>query len=342
MARWEDALDAQLELVQRMRSNEYLRNVTRGFFEIEREKARLRFSQHDIETMPDRLAIMAYNADPVYVDPDMQTLWEGTNESFSPEPLMPSDLISPAGFIWLPRPFYSLDVNNKVTTTRAIMWHPQGVVMHFEGQTDKAAEYMDKRFAGKVAFDQDEDDDKKMSMPVKRLSESDYETTGILLTLLHYTPDKDAFSDPMEPHGLFVQHVYPWTFGQQWGTVDRPISDSILAFQSLWRLMQEKIVRRTTEDPDRHTRKRLQRAEWPARRITVIRLRRTEEPREKPDEPNEVNWTHRWIVEPYWRRQLVGPKDNQHYRNILVTGHIKGPKDLPLVARKTRVFSWTQ
>jgi hypothetical protein len=65
-------------------------------------------------------------AEPIYVDPDMMTLVEKASETFEPEPLYEQDLLTPFGFIALPRPlFYEVrreDGSKALCSYRYIIW----------------------------------------------------------------------------------------------------------------------------------------------------------------------------------------------------------------------------
>jgi len=337
MARYEEALDAQLEFVSKASSNEFWRRGMRLWLEAERKKNRMTTDDRGVELMPDRLAIMAYNADPIYVDPDMMTLWEATFPSFEPEPLMAEDLITPAGFLWLPRPYYCKDLHGRTISTRAILWHPQGFVYKAPDEEFEQAP-PGTPIAG-VRLEMAQGD---LLVPSERKPDNSFETQGILFTALHYTDDTDDYTIPgYMPSTLIVHQQFPWSYRSKFthtGIEDRPLADRIEVWQALWRLMQQTIATREIERADRPTRRRMERAHWPERRITVIRLRRPHHEPDESHEPRDVHWTRRWIVEAYWRAQWYGSGENRYQRQVLVSGHVKGPEDMPLVVRKGRVF----
>ena len=111
---------------------------------------------------------------------------------------------------------------------------------------------------------------------------------------------------------------------------------------AMWTLMQQRIAHTTVLRPERHQRKRAERAGLAAARggVRVITLRR-----ELPDlagsEPvphrREVNWRSRWMVSGHWRNQPY--KDG--YRLIFIDPYVKGPEGLPLKF-SDHVFKWTR
>ena len=54
-------------------------------------------------------------------------------------------------------------------------------------------------------------------------------------------------------------------------------------------------------------------------------------------EGEPVNWTHRWLVDGFWRSQWF-PSLGRH-RQIWISPYVKGPEDLPLVIKK-RYYKW--
>lgn len=330
-ARWEAALDAQLDFVSALGSNDNARRQVRYWAEAEREKKRNFFSNGTIESLPDRLAAMAYNAETVYVDPDMMTIWEGSLAGFQPEPLVPQDLVTPAGFLWLPRPFYTKDIHGKSISTRAILWHPQSVTYDLNALSpEKLAKV--NGIPGVMSISQGD-----IAVPVQKESKSgQFSADGILFTGLHWSADKDDYTDARAPGGWYVHYMMPWGYGAKFKRDEGiQLDQSCEAWQALWRLMQQTLAMRTKQRPDRATRKRLARAKWPEREVTVVQLRRPEPAREK-GEPQIVNWTHRWLVGGHWRMQpypSIGLT-----RQIWISPYVKGPAELPLEAAKGRVF----
>jgi hypothetical protein len=76
-------------------------------------------------------------------------------------------------------------------------------------------------------------------------------------------------------------------------------------------------------------------------RVQVVLLRRARRTVEEPEEEHaKVAWSHRWLVEGFWRMQPVG-KGRAQRRLTFVRPHVKGPSDKPLVV-KQKVHAWTR
>jgi len=65
--------------------------------------------------------------------------------------------------------------------------------------------------------------------------------------------------------------------------------------------------------------------------VRVVRLRRVHRPDRDLDEPQAVDWSHRWMVSGHWRAQWY-PSLNDH-RLIYVNPYVKGPDDKPFVVK---------
>lgn len=330
MARWEDALDAQLDLVAKHGSDARTRAYAQGWMEsyLRGMKGALNWRPEDT---PDRIAAIAFNADAIHVDSDMMTIWEGALDGFEPEPLVMEDLITPAGFLYFPRPFYQQDINGKRVSSRAILWHPIDHILMERDQllaAEKAMGELPEPYSVRMG---------DMLIPTKRVN-NQLVAPGIILFAFTHTNDVDDFSLPhseMRMTGLMLDHVMPWPYGSKFDKSD-PGELGVLSYQALWRLMQQTLAVRTLHRPDRPTRKRVARAGWPEREVTVIKLRRTDPEHEKSDEIKDVNWTHRWLVGGHWRMQPYPTLGIS--RQIWISPYVKGPVDLPLRPRKARVF----
>lgn len=324
--RWEAALDAQLDFVSRCASSPTEREYIDAWMRSYNGKGPYGIGD---ESMADRLAIMSFNADVIYVDPDMMTIWERSLEGFQPERFVVEDLVTPAGFLWFPRPHYSIDINGKQVATRAIMWHPSDtVVMESVSAVEKAMGELPQPYTARVG---------EMEMPARKVGDT-LVASGIFLAVLTDSSDKDDFPFPKELNlttGLHISHLMPWPYGS---TFSKEPGEAIgvLEYQALWRLMQQTLAVWSSERPDRSTRRRLARANMPERNVSVVRLRRAEAHRGRDGDPKVVNWTHRWLVGGHWRRQPYPSLGIT--RQIWISPYVKGDPELPLVARKTRIF----
>jgi hypothetical protein len=353
-ARWEEALDARLDLYTFTQS-ERGRNYVKGWMRAETApndadgEAHLNMPTND--PMNERVADAAFTADTIWVDPDMQTLWEAAVPSFQPEALDATDLLTPSGFVYLSRPHKMLDVNERVTSARAYAWRSGPIQFKYgpEGERDTVLMNGIVLFSFHRVGDADDYDDGRGNSIDVLGGES-----------LPYSAINLRAGD------LLLDHVYPWPFGvdserrvkvrqvsehvfvsdpqgdekAMTNTVTRSITIGNVEqhVQCLWRLMQQTIATRTQHDPSKPVRKRAKRANVDARKITVIRLRRPTSA--GSDEHRSVEWSHRWLVGGHWRQQWYASIGA--HRQIWISPYIKGPDDAPLDVRAARVFELVQ
>ena len=309
-ARWEDALDAQLEAYL-FATSERGRRYLDGWVESSSTRSQKYGDAADkryakfLATGTADIAASLFNAEPVHIDPDMMTLWESACDGFVEEPLHESDLLTDVGFVYLPRPHSITDIHGTKTNHRAYLW--------------------------------------------VRIKD------GIVLFLLHQLGDVDGYDTGkgmqtptvMRGYGalhrgdLIVDGMFPWKFGdspQYRGTTAKgtPMTHDV---QVLFRLLQQTITTRERGRPTRPVRRRMKHAGFPERNVVVVRLRRPTTPTGDGD-AHSVEWSHRWLVEGHWRNQWF-PSLGIH-RQIRINGYVKGPADLPLQVRKTRIFDWSR
>lgn len=365
-ARWEEALDALLDLYvynAADRGRLYAEGWASSYASKGGPVARALATR-----LPDRIAAMAINADPFWVDPDMQTMWEAAVPGYSAERLHPADLLSQTGFVYLPRPFMWTDTHGRRTTFRAIAWH-ETAFEATDANTNKAYT------AHGIVL-----------MTFHRVGDADdYDLGNGIPEFVVAAPDGDpthTSKDPAArrsrwaglavdgriPYGalsmrvgdLQIDHVMPWEYGRtdHGATTDDDGTARLILtgrkvlpdfkldathpqnvqrpVQAMWRLMQQTIATRNATDPTRPVRRRMERASFPERKITVIRLRRPTAPAAEPGE-RSVEWSHRWLVSGHWRWQ---PYKDGIKRQIWISPYVKGPDDKPLDVRKVRVFAW--
>jgi hypothetical protein len=269
-----------------------------------------------------------FRADPIVLDDDMMTLVESAAETFPTEALRKEDLLTPVGFVWLPRPLKVLDFHSKYITIRAFAWGPvqYNVV---PGQWGSAPNT----------------DEKKVTVD------------GLMLTYYSWYGDRDEddYADHLDlfsaAYGIDMSMVHwePWLFGSSYKahpeTAGSP-NVTLRFIQTMWRLMQQNIVTHERARPDRAARRRAEKRGMADRMVTVIRLRRPKKAPADDHEPAAVNWTHRWITRGHWRNHYfasLGPKeDPTSHRRIWISDFVKGPEDLPLVVKRLRAFEFVQ
>lgn len=247
----------------------------------------------------DRLPQTLFNAEPCWVEPDMLTLVEHAAGSFQPEPLIPPDLITPIGFVYLPRPLYLPDIRGRRVSVRAFAWSPIEVSFGNDGT----------------------------------------EHGGIALVLFSEWSDADDYHHGPRPDrgtGLQLLHATPWVFDQPYPAAGSGITEVARIIQCFWRISSQTLATRVVSHGTSPFRRRLERARFPEHYVTVIHLRRPAYHPADGAEPREVEWSHRWLVGGHWRAQPY-PSLGIH-RQVWISPYIKGPEDKPLVIRTARAF----
>lgn len=103
---------------------------------------------------------------------------------------------------------------------------------------------------------------------------------------------------------------------------------------ALWQLSSQRSVFDAVEvEPDRATRRRLERRQQEAPSVRLVNLAARHRAAGDPESGSGESgreYTRRWIVEGHWRQQACGPRWSQH-RPVWIHPHVKGPEDKPLV-----------
>lgn len=250
-----------------------------------------------------------YLADPMYVSDDMQQVIEAAAESFKPEALRPSDLPTSYGFTVFPRPFLMKDSHEKTVTFRAFAWMPVSInTQNKETGEESIGEGIH------ISYYSHRDD---MLLDDYGKDLGNEWPMSISYSMLHFTPWR--FDEEAPTTGDVASHLEWW-----------------IIVQTFFRISMQQISDRYQQKPLRASTKRWQREVKTEkdRYITVIRLRRPKH--SNNEEPQKVDWKHRWIVEGFWRNQWF-PSLNLH-RQIYISSYVKGPESKPLLIRKGRVF----
>jgi hypothetical protein len=304
---WKDAYEAQMDLWKLSRREEGPGLMVSTIGEANRKGMR-------DETLKMLLDLMQaeerklLTADPFFVAEEFCDLVDEARWSFAPEPLHPSEFLTPSGFVYLEKPL-QLDAQYELPTMLAgFSWCPIGTREGME--------------AGE--------------MPP--LAEIQFQ--GVALTLYGFVRD-DSIRRRLDSRLSFL-HFTPWWFGMEFSGNESDenglptmASEWWRAVQACLRLMQQTVVERSEGQADRASRRRGQRAGFDPRTIVVIRLRR---PRHKPvEEGREVNWTHRWISQGHWRMQPYPSLGIT--RQKWIGASVKGPEGLPLITKR-RAWNW--
>lgn len=234
--------------------------------------------------------------------------------------LMPQDLPSSSGFLYLPSPIQIRDINENQCSVRAIRWATfdpgigHGILM---------ASYSDPQDPNDYAMAE-----------LQTISRSG-------LVLLHLQPWRYG-------HGFNDFNECLMGAAERGEVPMAAVKDEIWSLKfmaAFWNLCRGWADIEVQYPTERHLRKRLVRSElWgDTPTIRVVTLRK---PRQKigNDEAREVAWSHRWIVNVRWRQQhyssmgpayIDGKWNPDSHRLVYVMPFVKGPADKPLVVKKS-------
>lgn len=284
--------------------------------------------------------------DPLYVSRDMCELVAAAAETFQPEPLLESDVLTPRGFLYFAEPFPVQDRFDTPTTIAAASWSRTWSIDDKQGATERLEQVLDARVTGeledgtRLGWDQIEDE----------MEAAGAEASGLSLTLYAITkPSSVAKIGGVGAYPpLLPLHITPWWFGMTFdgNEVDELGQPTGAAWwwrilQTTFRLMQQPLAHRTLVPLDRGGRREAKR--WKARpdtEIVVVRLRREEGDHIHGDDHGTANYSHRFIRSGHWRNQWY-PSIKSH-RQIWIAPTVVGDPSLPLIVRPRRVYQWTR
>jgi hypothetical protein len=265
-------------------------------------------------------------ADPIYVEDEMMTVWEKAAEGFEPEPFEASDLLGPAGFVYLPRPMYLTDLYGKRCAWRAFAWGTS-LLVTTDGKTHSSKPGI------------------SLSLYSHRDDADDYGN-------FHRDWEEGTMGEGLVRYPLTLLHLDHWAYGDRPAELAAEITaeeygragavNAMAGFQETWRniqslfrLMQQTITTPVEREAPRATRRRAKRQpDREIKPVTVIQLRRPKKPRQ--GEERDVDWTHRWLVGGHWRNQWY-PTLGIH-RQRYIAPYVKGPEDKELRIREKRAW----
>ena len=332
---WHDAYDAQMALWRWYRGDEghaYLLNHARMNIEpLEYEATKeILLKQYSAEDW--RLL----SCDPIFVSREMCEVIDFAQETFEPEPLLETDLLTPRGFVFFEKPFDVMDRFDAPTTVAAFSW-----VRLYQSADDATAQIVSEILDhhGKGPPSAAEVDERIESV-------AGVEPAGLSLTL--YALSAPHLEDLKWMRGevppVLPMHLTPWYFNMEFN----PFEEDAQGFetgamwwwrilQSTFRLMQQRIAVKHIERPDRNQRRLAKSYGVKEPEVVVVRLRREASETGEPT-GEEANYSHRFIVSGHWRNQPY-PKEGI-YRQIWISPYVKGPEDKPLIVRPRRVYTW--
>ena len=331
---WHDAYDTQMALWRWYRTDFGLQYLVANY----RESIQL-LTMEDTRSMlldlhqGERSRLL--DCDPIYVSRDMCELVAAAAESFQPEPLLETDLITPRGFLLYEQGFDVPDRFDLPTRIKAISWQR---VFNTGGEMEKAE------------YEKLVDDVRHHMKPGEiEIAEEAVLAAGAYpwgITLTVYTDmHKETFDHPSHFPPVIPFHLTPWYFGMTFdgNEVDENGDPTGAAWwwsviQTTFRLMQQRIAHKGFMRPDRASRRDAKKLGLPdENEIVVVRLRREQGERNEPS-GEEANYSHRFIVSGHWRNQWYSRE--QLHRQIWISPFVKGPPDRPLIVRPRRVYQW--
>lgn len=239
------------------------------------------------------------------------------------EPLLPQDLPSDGGYVWLETPIHIHDARGKQVSIKVIFWHKEynGVMVAYMSDANDLED-----FYSREAIEMTKD-----ITPIQ---------AGSRTPLLHVT--SWAWGDDIRrmtldkftaPPLLEEDPELAETYRE---SLDIAAQDMITIFKfvlALWEFMGDQIP--MVAHPDRPLRRRLMREKSKLSEVLVVDLRPVKNVGPHYEDPQLVMWSHRWRVRPHKRRWI---DKEGNYRETTVSGYVKGPDHLPLI-EKDRVFN---
>jgi hypothetical protein len=250
-----------------------------------------------------------------FVEPDMHRLILAAMETFEPEPLLSTDLITPTGYVRLP----------EAIEVPAAADSPEGFkALNVEGEEGYLPQHSAFGWERQGLASEEE------NSIIERLTGE-----GILLTYFHTNNDFPAI-----PVGLYPGRYIGWPLVDTLDVSEQIVVNWHPAYlypRVFFRLVMQRLTEVVAQPPvAREVRRRHKREGYELPRYSVIRLRRHSRPSAKNDE-EERKWrlNYRTVTRGHWRQQWY-PSIQQH-RQIWIDDFIRGPEDAELVIRP-RIF----
>jgi len=281
-------------------------------------------------------------ATPYYVSGDMCEVAAAASASFQPEPVIPTDFLTPTGFLYYEKPFEIPDRYGRPILLAGFSWSPMFAV----DDPDKARDAMLFEQAG----------ERGMEFVLQHYEQSrreDMAGDGVALTL-YVKPSQDWESGRLgTPPPVLPTHFTPWWYdmsfeGNDVDTVGIPTGaeEWWRIIQTTLRLMQQRLSVRHQQRATRAQRREGERTGFGSSDVMVVKLRREAAPTPDGHVPEKAHYSHRFFVGAatggFWRNQPYGPRSNPVYRQIWIAPFVKGDEDLPLVIKPRRAFVWSR
>jgi hypothetical protein len=226
--------------------------------------------------------------------------------------IQPSDLPSSGGFVFFEHPLLMKDDTGKNLVVKAIAWH----LARPSTDVDTIKIIENKRGANV------------------------FENEGIIMILwtVPSDPRDHMHEDWVESAETRASVGVSWPsylsmVGGTWNFGDEPRGEIAKVLLTFLRFIQERWVDNRQVIADRHAIKRAKRVRPAEPVIKIIRLRRAAPKKQREGDPEQIEWSRRWIVHPHWRNQWY-PSLGVH-RPRYIPAYIKGPDDKPLIVDDT-------
>lgn len=282
-------------------------------------------------------------------------------------PLLPEELPSQTGFLWLPEPMEQIDLHGRLLLTHVVVWHQirsgGGVAVDMFTDRDDSRDEINQRLR------RAENNQERLAMlsvgkymlahttalPFYRPAPPspscqrirDLDQTGILpehwrehylvyeeefiaddgSTQVEFVPVLNEDATLTEDQFALIQDAYRGLGTDQSHLLSSYPIKQLICF---WRLCQQTLAAREYVHPDRHLAKRMVKREFAKSPVTVITLRRRAQ---RHEEGRTVEWDHRWLRRGHWRQQWYGSGENRYQKAIYINPTICGPEDKPLLIR---------
>lgn len=337
---WHDAYDAQMELWRWYRTVPGMQHIAASSRAV-RSQVVFEQTKATLEQLHEAELHRLLDLDPIFVSAEMCEVITAAAETFQPEPLLETDLITPRGFMYLESPFMVYDRWDRPACLRAFSW--TRMYASDKASADEAEALMRGGWEGDAK-----------SLEEYFLEQKNMDIMGIALTIYAEVDAQMAESlmrrnEELRKLGHMPKqipfHLTPWYFGMSFdgNEIDEEGKPTGAAWwwgylQTTFRLMQQRIAVKHIQRPDRAARreaKRIGRPEEPE--VVVVRLRREQSEAKEPT-GEEANYSHRFIVSGHWRNQWY-PSAGVH-RQIWISPYVKGPEEMPLIVRPRRVYTW--
>jgi hypothetical protein len=293
---WEHVLDWYVDLVETTQTNPATVDFTDGT------------TRYDGLPVPIDLL---QPTDPWFMTADMVTLVSAAAEGMPSAAPHISDLVTTSGFCVLEEPFFVDTVQWGIVPVRALVWKLTGT-QGIKGWPGSGV-FSEPIVACMALMDLDHPDS------TDDITHID-EYRARLWPVMHW----------LWPEGQPVDAVYDWE------NVPDDVQLQCLVtlrkfFMAMWLLSGQRIAGVTGQKPVRGLRRRAERLKLPST-VLVVRLRReTGREYDHDADPQQIEWSHRWLVTGHWRR--IWDKKEQRVRLTWVSPYIKGPDEKPLIIK---------